>query len=584
MRNNARAALAAVVAPQSRQTPWQWACDNIDFSQAPEYESSARGKFDPAYMPFMEEPLNAIADPECREIIFLKCSRAGGSENLLLMPIRYSVAVNPLPIIYASAQQESTEDFFEERIIGGLKCSRQTADALAHSRRRGNVLYLGNGCHIVATWSKSISGFKQRGAGLCLADEVSSWPDYGRLDMLRKRMDTFSFPHLVIVSSPDPGQSRPSSEDPIFKEFDTSDQRYWFMWCPKTRKPFRFEMGSPDTTHGLKWDIAALRDDGTWDLDRVAKTSVYVTPGGAVITNERRRDLIARGRWMPTNASAARHGKRGYHLNQFYVPFASGDFGNIAVRFLESNAKGKQSLRVFVYETLAEKWKDEVERATDEILIKRCAGYTKGAIVDTLEPWKTTHAKLGPQTIISVDVQKHELYWLARRWFENGDSFLIDWGVTSLWDTIDEAAKKYDASKVLVDNSYEGRKVEVERECAERLMIPIFGRELRDSRAIIRRKIEVPLRGATVPIASYTFNPDEFGLMLLSMMRGECREKWNIYDLPEREYILQVTAEELVNGAWVKKRRNHLLDCERYNILGAVLAGCYQSSSPVMQQ
>jgi hypothetical protein len=186
--------------------------------------------------------------------------------------------------------------------------------------------------------------------------------------------------------------------------------------------------------------------------------------------------------------------------------------------------------------------------------------------------------------VVSVDVQKNELYWLARRWFDNGDSALIEWGCTTLWDNIDAAVARYHARRVLVDNSYEGRKLEVERECADRGYVPVFGRVLKDSRAIIRRKTIVRTQSGEVEIASYTFHPDEFKSILMAMQRGESREKWMLYDNPERELLLQETAEELSNGEWVRKRRNHLFDCEHMNILGAVLCGKYQAACDLVEQ
>jgi len=245
---------------KSTQTCWDWCVENIDFSLEPSYESAMQGKFNPDYMPYWEEVMNATTDPNVREVVVLKCSRAGASENLLLMPMRYAVACSPQPMMYASAQQESTEDFFHERIVKGMKLSRVTADRLAKARTKGNIAYFED-CHIVATWSKSISGFKQRGVSLALADEVSSWPDYGVVDTLRKRMDTFAFPHLMLISSPDVTQNRPSEEDPIFVEFAETDQRYFFMPDPVTGNDFKFEMGGKDVPWGLKWDESAKRDD-----------------------------------------------------------------------------------------------------------------------------------------------------------------------------------------------------------------------------------------------------------------------------------------------------------------------------------
>jgi hypothetical protein len=483
--------------------------------------------------------------------------------------------------MYASAQQESTEDYFNERILKGLKLSAVTADKLQTAKVRGNICYLDN-MHIVATWNKSTSGFKQRGVGLALADEVSSWGDYGVIDIFRKRMDTFTFPHMIIISSPDATQKRPSDEDPIFIEFEETDQRYWHMPDPVTGNEFRFVMGGNDVPYGLKWDKTAKRDDGTWDLNKVADTAHYVTPDGSVITNDMRRPLICKGRWIPTNSAKARKGKVGYHLNQFHVPFSSGDFGHIAVKFLEAKEKGERSLRVFAYEVLAEKFASKYDQIDNvEVVYQRKGGYNKGQSFAECDNLKQFYIGKKPIRYGTIDVQKYGFWWVCREWIKGGDSGLIDFGYSESLDKLDVTLTGYKVHKVYIDNSYAQRQQDIREECYLKKMIPAYGREHVDLYA--RMRLEPVFEGVkgdpNAKIGSFTWKPSIFKHILMDMMRGESVMKWYVCDGIDRDYVKQVMSESCVDGNWVVRKGysdNHLWDCECLQVLAATIDGLHR--------
>lgn len=315
-----------------------------------------------------------MTDPTVREIIVLKNSQAGGTENLLLNAIRYAVACAPVPTLYVGGQQELTESFLEERIKPGLDTCAELRQQWKLARVRGTEIYFPN-MMLAVTWASSVDGLKQRPIGLMLADEVSIWPE-DSLDKLRARARTFPFSHLAAISAPDAMLDRPSDSDPIFIEYEQTDQRKYFMPDPnKSGCEFKFEMGKRAVGYGLTWDQGARRDNGLWDLDRVKASAHYVTPGGAIIRDADKPALLAAGHWRATVADRAQGSKRGYHLNSFYMPWVT--FGEIAVRFLTAKAKGKKSLRVFVYEDLAEKWIDQIDTPNDSVIYERQGKYER---------------------------------------------------------------------------------------------------------------------------------------------------------------------------------------------------------------
>ena len=60
----------------------------MDFSLAMNYDTPIHGPYDQEYMPFWKEPVECLTRHDVREVSILKATRTGGSENMLLNPIR----------------------------------------------------------------------------------------------------------------------------------------------------------------------------------------------------------------------------------------------------------------------------------------------------------------------------------------------------------------------------------------------------------------------------------------------------------------------------------------------------------------
>ena len=318
--------------------------------------------------------MEAMSDPAVREVIALKCAQGGGTENLLLMPIRWAAACAPVPVLYVGGQQESTEAFLEERIKSAFQTSPGLRDAWARARIRGTEIYFPD-MIFAATWARAVQGLKTRPVGMALCDEVSIWPE-NSLDKVRARASTYPLSHLAAISSPDATTSRPSADDPIFIEYRQTDKRKWFMPDPVTGNLFFFEMGSKKGA-GLQWDPEARTEDG-WDHDRVRETAFYRTPDGTEIRQDEKEELVRKGRWRATDLSHDVPWKRGYHLPAFVMPWVA--FGDIAVRFLDAKARGPEALRVFVGEVLAEPWIEQIERPNDAIIYERQGEYSRASV------------------------------------------------------------------------------------------------------------------------------------------------------------------------------------------------------------
>ena len=558
---------------------WEWARENVDFSLEPRYETPLHGAYNPDFLPMWKEIQANFTDITIREQGILKNSRAGCSENCLLNPLRYAVAVAPKSMQYITGDELSARRFMDKRIKLGMNCSPPTKRKYRRATSDTKYDIAFEDMDLVVSWPKNKMAFKQTGYEWILCDEFSTWPSFSA-DMMRKRTDTYRYSHICGISSPDPQQKKGSAEDPIFIEFKKTDQRYWHMQDPKTGNWFRFEKGGQDTEYGLKWPASCRNENDEWDLDRVEAEAYYVTPDGTRIDEADRWGLVEKGKWIATNKDAPED-RRGYHMNSFYMPFKSGGFGHIARAFLEAKRAGAAALKVFVYEYLADEWEEGKVETRDEELKEREGQYLKGNAFTEAEPYVKVYEKKPKVRYMTIDVQKHHQWWVVREWVDGGDSGLVDFGSAPTWSDIEGIADKYGVAKVYVDNHYAERSMEVYEYCFECTAIPTMGM---DSKYLpfVKKQVdpfEGKRGGGESKILEYHFNTDVFKTNLMQLMRGETKQAWYVYRHPERDYVRQVTAEQKMDGEWKLReghQHNHLFDCEVLQLLAATIDGVYR--------
>jgi hypothetical protein len=583
VRRRVIAALLDMTAEKPDLSIWQWAAQNVDFSRASNYDTPIKGPYDPDWMPMWKEPAEAITDPDIREIIVLKSSRAGGSENLLLNAIRYAIAEKPQPTLYVTGDQSSAERMMMNRIKRSMPCATACKREYKKARVTEHEIQF-PAMDFRVTWPKSKQAFKQDGWSLILCDELSTWPEWS-MDMARRRTAAYPFSHIVAISSPDPNQRRGSDDDPIFVEFRRGDQRHWEMPDPAADdgSAFTFEMGGPDSASGLKWDHEkAKREDGTYDYDVVEQTAHYVTPAGATITDQDRLATVATGKWVPRNPGQKT--VRSYHINAMYIPLADCSFGKIAVAFLKAKSAGPIALRTFIYEYLAEEWRDETVTVYDDEIYQRCAKYNRGDsyLTDDSKAAAAIHGGGPAIPILTVDVQKNHVWWLLTEFYEGGNAAIKNYGAAVSWAEIKQLVIDNQVFRVLIDNSYEQRSAEVYEECYRIGMIPCLGRAS-IQQPFIKSPVD-PFEGkrgqGKHAIPRVTWNPNMLKPIAHEMLRGESAYKLAIYAHPERELIRQLIAEEFSGGEWVCRRgypQNHLWDCFVLAVLCARMEGIHRT-------
>lgn len=578
-------AISVRLAPVPDATVYDWAAGAVDFRRVPSYDTGFKGPYDPDLMPFWKEPVEATRSLDVREVVVCKCSRAGGTENLILNRLRYAVAVAPESCMYVTDSVENAESFMKNRIVRGLQLSTACSDRLTVAEATEHWIRFA-AMDLRVSWCRSRATYKQDGWPLIFGDEVSTWPGFAP-DQLRKRADMYPFHHIVFLSSPDPTRRGNPEHDPIVTLYTDTDRRQWMMPDPGAPgREFFFRFGGPDDADGIKWDEDAKRGD-EWDLDAVRASAHYVTPAGARIENRDREEIMRTGAWKPT-ASARRADVRGYKVTAPMIPTAAGDFGELAARFLaakhhirEDATKDDQqrnSIRVYFAEYWGEAFREEQIQPTENALADRETDYAQKAV----------NLSLGDQTkygiMLTADVQKYHLWWCARVWEFDGAKVatsLLDFGTVPTFAGFDMVARESKARLVGIDIGYRNRASEVADYCADytdqrdprsACVLALAGSDSLSAGVTsltVRDAREGRRQTGQALFCELTWAVDVFRTWMVELLNGVGGCSWyvprGIGDTREgADYCRQVTSTRKIDGVWVPPRdgQDHLWDCE----------------------
>jgi hypothetical protein len=220
---------------------------------------------------------------------------------------------------------------------------------------------------------------------------------------------------------------------------------------------------------------------------------------------------------------------------------------------------------------------------SEDQIQRRRADYQKGERITAAPATRVVYTGKQASVFVTVDVQQSCLWAVAREWADGGDSGLIDWRRLVEWEQLDNWASELNCTQVFVDAHYARRALEVFDYCASAGGYPCFGEanmRFLPWRKSLRDPYEGKAGAGSSSIACLTWNPNIFKLITMDLMRGRGGHEWMVYDGIERDYVVQVTSEQLVNGAWEVRRGrkdNHLWDCEVLQVLAANVYGVFRS-------
>lgn len=403
------AVMVSMFARPSKLTVWEWLEEHVTLT---ERESSAEpGKFSTRTRVYMREPLECFRDKRITDLTICTGTQIGktmivmgGACWKLFNDPMNALWVMPNATLCESFSTNRWQPFLESTPLGDQKptgAKRHLWKNLEQFFRRCTLTFVG---------SNSPANLASRPAGLLLMDEIDKFDlksdrEAGALQNAEERTKSFPYPLRVKTSTPT------TKYGEIWQEFLRGDQRYFYVPCPRCGEKIRLIWrckGHDGEEAGIRWYEHDEKESKTqneageweWDFEKVKKNTHYRCQRCAGKIQDSEKTIMLRGGEWRAHNPGAQAGRRSYHLNSLYAILKDTQWGNIAVKWL--NTRGSITRRhAFINSTLAEPWDDEMAIDDDPLNV---TPYVVGDLPETAI------------TMMTVDVQEGHFWVVVRAW------------------------------------------------------------------------------------------------------------------------------------------------------------------------
>lgn len=570
-----------------------WAEQNIIIPD--DYPSPLKGRFSMAQQFLWHEPCAMVDAPSVREIVVVKPPQLGGGQNWTIPAAMRALRLG-YPVLYVTDEKQFAEQFRIERLLPLLKAS--PAFQSIQWREREVEVYLSNGGMLAFTFGDSRSGKKGRPFFLVICDEYDGC-EFGIAESLRGRITRYekSGAKILYLSQLDPKARRKLHGEtertvtPILLEYDLSSQGQWMMTDPAGGKPFTFTFGLPDTqtktlpAFGVKWGEVrngvndAKRPYG-WSEARIMETARIVTPGGATLTDEQRKALLATGSWVHEISDRCAI-KPGYKCNCLHD--AGRSLGKIVLDFLAARSKGPEEFRTWITEQLVELPYLEKIEIHDQQFAYLTGAYPRGTPFYDAATYSDALKSCPFQTLGAVDVQaQHNGLWMlvadlvdcrevpeqTRTTLRLGAWTLAirDWIHAFKFEECAEVQDRYGIGGMICDAKYEIRRAETYQACQSNGWLPAIGHassllnlpwRLRDIDPGSTRKA----KGRQYVMREAIYRKEPIALQVLGMINnGDTTISLLLPDTLDEILTSQLSSVRMVDGVLIESKNNHLFD------------------------
>lgn len=488
------------IAPRPITPSWEWVCKE---GRAPDGQP-----FNGDEIPWAKGVCDAWDDPSIHEIVMVWGTRLGKTMTALQL-VAKAMGTNPLPGLFATANQDLAARTTKEKIYKVLAAVRETRSQLPPEKMRSSKVIRLRESSWPVIWSGSNTMLADWGACYGWANEVSKWDIKKSGDGVAKAGDTLAqfierfkefWHNRKIIFECSPGLK---GQCKISRKFEESNQCRYHVPCPNCGKFQILKLGTGDGTGGIEFDKLP---DGRSDPDLAARTAKYICEHcRKPIRDEQRRLMMRGGVWAPKGCTVDKKGKLcgkpertcdiwGGQLSSLYS--LQMRWGDIARKFIEVK-RTPALLQVFVNDWLAETWepyhiKSEPEEAADRLSTDDEPGI--------MPKWSTW-------LFATVDVQAEYFKWMHVAAGPGEQVAIVDRGICDTWEEVYEhcinrAVPHEDGGPALMPclsliDSGDGKKTdEVYQKCREwsridRLVLPCKG-DNTDSGASYVKKTIIP--------------------------------------------------------------------------------------------
>ena len=371
-------------------------------------------------LPYQKAIMDAITDPKIEQVTVMKSARVGYSK-ILNHIIAYHIHQDPCGIMVVQPTIEDAAGYSKEEIAPMIRDTKVLTNLVSDAKTRdsNNTIlqkqFPGGVLSLVG--ANSARGFRRVSRRIVLFDETDGYPasagtEGDQIKLGIARTQYFWIRKIVAGSTP-----TIKDFSRIERLFDQSDQRRYYVPCCHCNH-----------MQYLRWP------NMRWENDDPSTASYACEECGALIPHSKKRWMVERGEWRPTQPGNGRH--VGFHIWAAYSYSPNAEWSNLVEEFLLSKNDPEQ-LKTWINTTLGECWEDEyASKVGADGLMERAAteNYKRG------EP-----PNLALMLSLGCDVQDDRLSMSIWGIGRNEEMFLVDRKViygsparADVWKQLDE--------------------------------------------------------------------------------------------------------------------------------------------------
>jgi len=378
--------------PKQILTVSQWA---DKFRMLTSKTASEPGPYRTDRTPYIREIADCLSHMNpAKKVVWQKSAQIGATE-LGLNWLGYIIDYDPATTMIVWPALPDVKKNSKLRIDPLLKSTPVLSDKVSAGKnkdQKNTALFKDfDGGALILTGANSASGLCSVPAKYLFLDEVDRFPDDVEnegdpIALVMARSRTYSRRKAFLCSTPTvKGRSK------IAKEFNASDQRYFYVPCPHCKK-----------RQILNWkniQYNTNQDDNGEEV--VTECSYFCEHCGEEIPEHHKTKMLIKGKWIKHNPKSE---IPGFHINALYSPLGWYSWKEIAQDWV--NAQGDQTkLQAFVNTVLGETFEVKGEKPAHDQLYSRRELYNIGTV---------------PRGVVfltcSVDVQDDRLEALVQGW------------------------------------------------------------------------------------------------------------------------------------------------------------------------
>lgn len=330
--------------------------------------------------------MEAMTDPEFKEVSFLKSARVGYTKMIDAL-IGYHIHRDPCGILVVQPTVEDAEGFSKEEIAPMFRDVPVLSDIVGDPKARdsGQTILKKTlpGMALHMTGANSARGFRRITTRLFIADELSGWPhstsEGDQLILGRKRTEDAWNPKWIYGSTPgDEGFCK------ISKQYERSDKRVYHVPCPLCDHGQALRFGGKDCDYGLKWDGRKTED-----------TYYLCEHCHGVIEESHKPWMLEQGLWHREAPEVKNHA--GFRIWAAYSVLPGAAWGLLAAEWLEA-IKRPDTQKAYTNTTLGETWKLKYSTVKEDDIKSRREAYPADAEGTRLVPAEVAIITAGVDT------------------------------------------------------------------------------------------------------------------------------------------------------------------------------------------